>query len=50
MSNGVGKNPTLSPCLAYGYFVKITHYTHFYTHFVKTTPTLFYTDTPKKSK
>jgi len=25
MSNGVGKNPTLSPCLAYKDFVKITH-------------------------
>ena len=54
MSNGVGKNPTLSPCLAYRFFIKITHYRHFYihfyTHFVKISPTLFYTDTPKNSK
>jgi len=50
MSNGVSKIYTVSPCLAYRFFIKITHYTHFYTHFVKTSHTLFYTDTPNKSK
>jgi len=29
MSNGVSKIYTQSPCLAYRFFTKITHYTHF---------------------
>ena len=54
MSKGVGKNPTLHPCLAHRCLVKITHLDTLSDTLsdtlCKTSTTSFYTDTPKKSK